>query len=143
MSPIKILLVEDNEGDIVLTVDALRDFSISHEVTVLKDGWEALQYIENRGRYSDRDEPDLILLDINLPKLDGHELLTKVKNNKSKLHIPVVMLTTSSAKTDIMKSYQNHANCYITKPLDVEDYGRVISSIESFWCSIVQLPNRK
>ena len=143
MSPIKILLVEDNEGDIVLTVEALRDFSVSHEVTVLRDGWEALQYIENHGHYSDRDEPDLILLDINLPKLDGHELLTKVKNNKKKLHIPIVMLTTSSAKTDIMKSYQHHANCFITKPLDVEDYGRVLSSIESFWCSVVQLPNKQ
>lgn len=143
MNPIKILLVEDNEGDIVLTVEALRDFSVSHEVMVLKDGWEALQYIENNGRYLNQKEPDLILLDVNLPKLDGHELLSKIKNNRTKMHIPIVMLTTSSAQSDIMKSYQNHANCYITKPLDVEDYSRVLSSIENFWCSVVQLPKKQ
>ncbi|HEU0137115.1 MAG TPA: response regulator [Flavobacterium sp.] len=142
MNPIKILLIEDNEGDIVLTVEALRDFQIPNEVTVIKDGWEALQYLENKGDYTDQPEPDLVLLDVNLPKLDGHELLMKVKNNKTKMHIPIVMLTTSSAQADVLRSYQNHANCFITKPLDVEDYGRVLSSIENFWFSVVQLPKK-
>ncbi|HEX8562928.1 MAG TPA: response regulator [Flavobacterium sp.] len=140
MNPINILLVEDNEGDIVLTVEALKDFKYANNVTVVRDGREALNFIENREEKLK--EPDLILLDVNLPKINGHEVLKKVKNNETKKHIPIVMLTTSSSQTDVLKSYQNHANCYITKPVDVTDFGRVITSIEAFWFSTVQLPKK-
>jgi len=142
MSPINILLVEDNEGDIVLTVDALKDFKYPNIVTVVKDGSEALNYIENSNMALSSAEPDLILLDVNLPKINGHEVLKKIKNNDNKKHIPVVMLTTSSSEKDILASYQNHANCFVTKPVDALDFGRVITSIENFWFSIVQLPKK-
>ncbi len=142
MSPINILLVEDNEGDIVLTVDALKDFKYPNIVTVVKDGTEALKYIERNNNGSDNNEPDLILLDVNLPKVNGHEVLKKIKNNDKKKHIPIVMLTTSSSQKDVLYSYQNHANCFVTKPVDAQDFGRVISSIENFWLTIVQLPKK-
>lgn len=142
MKPITILLIEDNEGDILLTVDALKEFKIPNKVTVVKDGWEAVQFIENSGIYAHKKEPDLILLDINLPKMNGHEVLMNIKNNENKKHIPIVMLTTSSSQIDILKSYQNHANCYITKPADINDFARVMASIENFWLTIVQLPKR-
>ena len=136
------MLVEDNEGDIVLTVDALKDFKYANTVTVVRDGSEALKYIERSGSKAEDEEPDLILLDVNLPKVNGHEILRKVKNNDRKKHIPIVMLTTSSSEADVFKSYQNHANCYITKPVDAQDFGRAITSIEDFWFSIVKLPKR-
>lgn len=142
MKPISILLIEDNEGDIVLTTDALKEFAIPNIVTVIKDGWEGLQYLENNGKYANVAEPDLILLDVNLPKLNGHELLSKIKNNKAKTHIPIVILSTSSSPVDVLQSYQNHANCYITKPMDVDEFNKVIFSIENFWLSVVQLPKK-
>lgn len=142
MKPIHILLVEDNEGDIVLTVEALKDIKFANNVTVVRDGCEALKYIENSDNKPHRHEPDLILLDVNLPKVSGHEVLKKVKNNSNKKHIPIVMLTTSSSENDVIKSYQNHANCYITKPVDVYDFGRVTTSIENFWFSILQVPKK-
>ncbi len=140
MKPVEILLVEDNEGDIILTTEALEEGKINNSISVVKDGWEAVQFLEKKNGYEGAVTPDLILLDINLPKLNGHEVLNHIKSNPDLTHIPVVMLTTSSSEVDVMKSYKNHANCYITKPVDVNNFLDVISKIESFWISIVQLP---
>ncbi len=141
MKPIKILIVEDSEGDILLITEALEEGKVSNDITILKDGWEAVQYLEKKGKYSnEKDLPNLILLDVNLPKLNGHEVLTKIKNNEDLKHIPIVMLTTSSSEVDIYKAYKNHANCYITKPVDVKKFVEVVTTIENFWISIVQIP---
>lgn len=140
MKPVDILLVEDNEGDIILTTEALGEGKIHNKISVVKDGWEAVQYLEKKNGYENVTTPDLVLLDINLPKLNGHEVLHHIKSNPELTHIPVVMLTTSSSETDVMKSYKNHANCYITKPVDVTNFLDVIAKIENFWISIVQLP---
>lgn len=130
---LQILLVEDNEGDILLTLEALKESNIPNSVTVIKDGWEAIRYVENTGKVNP--EPDLILLDVNLPKANGHEVLEKIRDNDKKTHIPVVMFTTSSSEDDIIRSYQNRADCYITKPVDAEDFSRVVKAIEDFWFS--------
>ena len=143
MSPINILLVEDNEGDILLTTEALTEGKIANKVDVVKDGYEAILYLENKGRYADAATPDLILLDVNLPKLNGHEVLEKIKSKDQLKHLPVIMLSTSSSSEDIMASYKNQVNCYITKPVEAEDFLRVISSIEQFWISVVKLPSSK
>ena len=137
---IHILLVEDNEGDIVLTQEALDEGKIKNTVSVVRDGWEAIQYLEKNEGYEDARNPDLILLDINLPKMNGHKVLKHIKSHDDLKHIPVIMLTTSSDDVDIIKSYQNHSNCYITKPVDINRFIEVISTIENFWISIVQLP---
>ncbi len=142
MTPIHILLVEDNEGDILLTTDALKEGKVSNTISVVKDGWEAIQYLEKAGKYSNASSPDFILLDVNLPKINGHEVLNKIKENEKLRHIPVIMLTTSSSEKDIFQSYQNHANCYITKPVEVNEFLKVVASIEDFWISIVQLPRK-
>lgn len=139
---IHILLVEDNEGDIVLTTEALEEGKIKNTFSVVRDGWEAIQYLEKKEGYEDAEEPDLVLLDINLPKMNGHKVLKHIKNNKDLKHIPVIMLTTSSDESDVIKSYENHSNCYITKPVDINRFLEVIASIENFWISIVQLPPR-
>ncbi|RZJ36217.1 MAG: response regulator [Flavobacterium sp.] len=133
MTQIKVLLVEDNEGDILLTVDALKEGKMPKKVTVVKDGWEAIQYIENREPYTEADEPDLILLDVNLPKINGHEVLRQIRTNSDKSHIPVIMLTTSSSQDDIVKSFQNEADLYIAKPVDAGDFANVVQTIEAFW----------
>jgi CheY-like chemotaxis protein len=143
MKPVHILLVEDNEGDILLTTEALSDARIANEVSVVKDGWEAMQFLEKKGEYTRAAVPDLILLDVNLPKMNGHEVLEAIKTNPAIKHIPVIMLTTSSSESDIMKSYQNHVNCYVTKPVHVDDFLSVVTTIEDFWVSIVKLPNFK
>lgn len=137
---IHILLVEDNEGDIVLTKEAFDEGKINNSVSVVRDGWEAIQYLEKKEGYEDVREPDLILLDINLPKINGHKVLKHIKKHNQLKHIPVIMLTTSSDEVDIIKSYKNHSNCYITKPVDINSFIDVISTIEDFWVSIVQLP---
>jgi len=137
---IHILLVEDNEGDIVLTQEALDEGKIKNSVSVVRDGWEAIQYLEKNEGYEDAQEPNLILLDINLPKINGHKVLKHIKGHSDLKHIPVIMLTTSSDEMDIIKSYQNHTNCYITKPVDINRFIEVISTLEDFWISIVQLP---
>jgi len=142
MDPIHILLVEDNEGDIVLTTEALEEGKVANSLSVVKDGWEAIQYLEKNEGYEDAEEPNLVLLDINLPKVNGHEVLKHIKTSDSLKHIPVIMLTTSSDQNDINKSYQNHSNCYITKPVEVNKFIEVISTIENFWISIVQLPSK-
>lgn len=140
MKPIDILLVEDNEGDILLTTEALKDGEIANQIAVVKDGWEAMQYLEKKGKYSEAFTPDLILLDINLPKLNGHEVLKNIRSLNNLKHLPVIILSTSSSEMDVLNSYQNFANFYITKPVEVNDFLKVISSIEYFWASVVQLP---
>ncbi|GAB3520115.1 response regulator [Emticicia fontis] len=140
MEPIHILLVEDNEGDIFLTTEALQESRIANELSTVRDGWEAMQFLEKKGNYISAPTPDLILLDVNLPKMNGHEVLVAVKSNENIKHIPVIMLTTSSSEKDIFQSYKNYVNCYITKPIDVSDFLKVVTSIENFWVSIVTLP---
>lgn len=140
MSEIHILLVEDNEGDIVLTLEALKEAKLKNKISVVRDGEEALQFLYREGKYVNEALPQLVLLDINLPKMDGKEVLNRIKNDPELKKIIVVILTTSSSEKDIMESYNNHANCYITKPVDLEKFIEVIHSIEGFWISIVQLP---
>lgn len=142
MKPIHILLVEDNEGDILLTTEALNEGKIANTVSVVKDGWEAVQFLEKKEKYNAALQPDLILLDVNLPKMNGHEVVKYIKSSDALKHIPVIMLTTSSSSRDVYESYQNHANCFITKPVDVQDFLKIVSSIESFFLSIIQLPNK-
>jgi len=142
MKPIHILLVEDNEGDILLTREAFEDAKIMVKLSVVKDGIEAIDFVSNQGKHVHTDMPDLLLLDVNLPKKNGHEVLQYVKENDAIKHIPVIMLTTSSSEKDINKSYDNYVNCYITKPVEVDDFMKVVSTIENFWISIVKLPVR-
>ena len=136
-----ILLVEDNEGDIVLTVEALKEAKINNNVVVVRDGEEALNYLYRQGPYANAELPDIILLDINLPRVDGKEVLGKIKNDEHLKFIPVVILTTSDSERDIMESYVNHANCYITKPVDFNKFMQVVMMIKSFWITLVKLPN--
>jgi two-component system, chemotaxis family, response regulator Rcp1 len=140
MKEIRILLVEDNEGDIILTIEALREAKIRNDIDVVRDGEEALQYLRKEGTYQNATSPDLVFLDINLPKIDGTEVLSIIKNDEDLRVIPVIMLTTSDAEKDIMQSYYNHANCYITKPVDLDKFIEVIHTIKNFWISIVKLP---
>jgi CheY-like chemotaxis protein len=139
MKNVHILLVEDNEGDILLTVEALEEGRIANVIEVARDGQEAVNKLE--ADLVNNNLPDLILLDINLPKMNGHEVLEKLKKNENFNHIPVIILSTSSSEMDIMKSYNNHANCFITKPVEIDDFVKAIESIEDFWFSIVKLPN--
>jgi CheY-like chemotaxis protein len=141
MKDIHILLVEDNEGDIVLTKEALSDAKIKNKVSVTKDGEEAIRFV-NEGLDDETRLPDLILLDINLPKVDGKEVLHYLKTNPSLKKIPVVMLTTSSSELDVVDSYNNYANCFITKPVDFNKFFEVVRMIEDFWITIVKLPSK-
>ena len=143
MKSIHILLIEDNEGDILLTTEAFEDAKILNTLSIARDGQEAVHFLEKKGSFSDANTPDLILLDVNLPKKNGHEVLQYIKSSKVLKHIPVIMLTTSVSEKDIAKSYENHANCYITKPVEVDDFLNVIASIENFWIKIVQLPSKQ
>ena len=138
--PIEILLIEDNEGDIVLTVEALKTTKIVNNLMVIEDGEKALAYLREEGEYKGRPVPDLILLDLNLPKIDGREILHIIKNDDKIKFIPVVILTTSNSEEDVLKSYLEHANCYITKPLDMEQFIKIVQSIGDFWFNIVKLP---
>lgn len=140
MKQIHILLIEDNEGDILLITEALNEGKILNNITVLKDGWEAIQFLEKNGNYANASAPDLILLDVNLPKMNGHEVLKSIKTNDKIKHIPVIILTTSSSEKDILLAYRNYVNCYITKPVEVNNFLEVVSSIENFWINLVQLP---
>ena len=142
MKEFHILLVEDNEGDIILTKEALSDAQIKNKVTVAKDGEDAIRFV-NAGLQNEPDLlPDLILLDINLPKVDGKEVLHYLKNNPSLRKIPVVMLTTSSSELDVVDSYNNYANCFITKPVDFNKFFDVVRMIEDYWISVVKLPSK-
>ena len=140
MKPIKILLIEDSEGDILLTIEALSDSKIVNEVNVLKDGKEAIEFFASNPPAEEL--PDLILLDINLPMKSGHEVLAYIKNNVSYRHIAVIMLTTSSSEKDILRAYDSYVNCYITKPIDASDFMDAVIKIEDFWISIVTLPGK-
>ena len=138
MNPINILLIEDNEGDILLTIEAFEESKIVNKIIVIKDGKEAINFFETLSRKEDI--PHIVLLDINLPKMSGHEVLMYIKNNEKFMSIPVIMLTTSSSEKDILQSYRNHVNCYITKPIDVSDFMKAITKIEDFWINIVSIP---
>lgn len=143
MKPVQILLVEDNDGDILLIREALEEAKVANRLNVVKDGEKALNYLLKKEEFKDAVRPDLIILDINLPRINGHEVLQKIKSNDTLKLIPVIMLTTSSSEIDVVKSYKNHANCYITKPVDVEDFLEAVLDIEDFWISLVQLPPDK
>ena len=140
MRSIHILLVEDNEGDILLTTEALEESKIVNKLTVLRNGKDAIDFVLKTERYAGTPKPDLILLDINLPLKSGHEVLQAIKSNDTVKDIPVIMLTTSSSDTDIQKSYHNHANCYITKPVEVAEFLDCIIKMNEFWLNIVSLP---
>jgi two-component system, chemotaxis family, response regulator Rcp1 len=138
--PVNILLVEDNPGDVRLTEEALKEGKIWVNLKVASDGMDALQYLRKEKKYANAPRPDIILLDLNLPRMDGRELLALIKADLSLKSIPVVVLTTSKAEEDILRSYELHANCYITKPVDLEQFIQVIRSMEDFWFTIVKLP---
>jgi len=138
MKPIHILLIEDNDGDILLTLEALEEFKIMNKVTVIKDGKKAIDFFETSP--AKESIPDMILLDINLPKKSGSEVLHYIKTSNAYKQIPIIMLTTSSSEADITQSYKNYANCYITKPIDVTDFMKAVAKIEEFWINIVTMP---
>jgi two-component system, chemotaxis family, response regulator Rcp1 len=140
--PIEILLVEDNPGDVRLTREALREGKIHNNLAVVEDGVEALRYLRGEGPHAGAPRPDVILLDLNLPRKDGREVLEEVKADPELRTIPVVVLTSSDAERDVVRAYDLHANCYVTKPVDLEQFINVVKSIESFWFSIVKLPTR-
>ena len=137
---IEILLVEDSPGDVRLTQEALADAKIRNRLSVVNDGLDALAFLQREGKYEGVPRPDLILLDLNMPRMDGRELLAAIKQKDALKAIPVVVLTTSDADADVLKSYELHASCYITKPVDLEQFIRVVAGIEEFWFSIVKLP---
>lgn len=138
--PVEILLVEDNEGDIRLTKEAFRESMVWNHMNVVRDGAEALDFLRREGKYTDAIRPGIILLDLNLPKRSGIEVLEEIKRDDELKHIPVVVLTSSQAEQDILNSYNFHANCFITKPLDLEQFLQVVQSIKDFWLTIVKLP---
>lgn len=138
--PVEILLIEDNPGDVRLTMEALKEAKVINHLTVLKDGVEAMAFLRRQGPYAKAPRPHLILLDLNLPKKDGREVLADIKADNTLKHIPIVVLTTSQDEQDVLKSYNLHANCYITKPVDLEQFIKVVRSIEDFWLGIVVLP---
>jgi len=139
-SAVEILLVEDNPGDVRLTIEALKESKILNNLNVVDDGEEALAYLKREGKYKDSPHPDLIILDLNLPKMDGREVLAEIKEHKDFKRIPIVILTISEAEEDILKTYQLHANCFITKPVDINQFTKVVKSVSNFWFSIVKLP---
>jgi two-component system, chemotaxis family, response regulator Rcp1 len=139
--PVEILLVEDNPGDVRLTIEALKEGKLLNHVSVAEDGVEALSFLHQEGQYIGRPLPDLILLDLNLPKKDGREVLAEIKKDPKLRHIPVVVLTTSVAEHDVLKSYDLHANCYINKPVDLEQFIEIVKSVGDFWFSVVMLPS--
>ena len=141
--PVDILLVEDNEGDVRLTKEVLRDSKVRNNIIVASNGEEALACLRKQGKFSGTIRPDLILLDLNLPVKDGREVLAQIKADPDLKRIPVVILTTSKAEEDILKTYNLHANCYVTKPVDLDQFIKVVKSLEDFWLAIVKLPNHK
>jgi chemotaxis family two-component system response regulator Rcp1 len=141
--PVEILLVEDNPGDVRLTKEALREGKVYNNLHWAKDGVEALEFLRQEGRHANAPRPDIILLDLNLPKKDGREVLGSIKNDDRFKQIPVVILTTSEAEEDVLRSYELHANCYITKPVDLEKFIVVVQSIDKFWLTVVTLPPTK
>ena len=140
MRPIEILLVEDNPGDVRLTIEALKEAKVVNNLYVARDGVEALAFLRREGEHADAPRPDLILLDLNLPRKNGREVLAEIKADEKLRRIPVVILTTSASEQDIIETYNLHANCYVTKPVDLDQFVTVVKSIENFWLSIVRLP---
>ena len=139
-SPIEILLVEDNPGDERLTREALKEGKVYSNLHTVKDGVEAMEYLRKQGKYAAVPRPDIILLDLNLPRKDGREVLEEIKSDDSLKRIPVVVLTTSKAEEDVLRTYNLHANCYVTKPVDLEKFIVVVKSIDVFWLTVVTLP---
>lgn len=140
IKPAEILLVEDNAADIALTKKAIQKSKIANNLSVTRDGEEAIDFLYNKGKFKESPRPDLIILDLNLPKKDGREVLEDIKKDEKLKKIPVVILTTSNAEKDILKTYDLHANCYITKPLDFDQFIAIVKQINDFWFSIVKLP---
>ena len=140
VDPIRILLVEDSPGDVRLTIEALKDGKVRNDLSIVGDGAEALAYLKGEGKYAEAPRPDLILLDLNLPGIDGRELLAIIKQDEKLKRIPIVVLTTSEAEADVLRVYDLNANCYITKPVDLDKFIAVIKAIEDFWLTIVKLP---
>jgi chemotaxis family two-component system response regulator Rcp1 len=140
--PIEILLVEDNAGDVRLTREALRDAHVRNNLAVARDGAEALAMLRKEPLYGEAPRPDLVLLDLNLPKLNGRQVLAEMKSDPDLLRIPVVILTTSKAEEDVLRSYDLHANAYITKPVDFDQFMKVVRSIDEFWLTVVTLPRK-
>jgi len=138
--PVEILLVEDNPGDVGLTRETLKDSKLLNHMSVAENGVEALAFLRREGKYVNATRPDLILLDLNLPKKDGREVLAEIKSDEQLRRIPVVVLTTSSTEQDILRTYDLHANCYITKPVDLDQFIAVVKAIGEFWFAIVKLP---
>jgi two-component system, chemotaxis family, response regulator Rcp1 len=140
--PIEILLVEDNSGDVRLTIEALKEGKVTNNLQIARDGEEAMDLLHRKGKFANAIRPDIIFLDLNLPKKDGREVLTEIKTDESLQYIPVVVLTMSKAEEDILNTYQHHANCYITKPIDMEQFIATMKQVEGFWLTIVKLPPR-
>ena len=139
-TPIEILMVEDNPGDVRLTIEALKETKVRNNLNVVRDGAEALAFLRRQGRYTQAPRPDLILLDLNVPRVDGRQVLAEIKADTDLRRIPVVVLTASQAEEDILKTYDLQANCYVTKPVDLDQFIKVVQSIETFWLTIVRLP---
>jgi CheY-like chemotaxis protein len=140
--PIEILLVEDNPGDVLLTREALAENKVANNLHVARDGQEGWDFLTRTEPFVDAPTPDIILLDLNLPRMDGRQLLERIKSDDHLKTIPVVVLTTSSAEEDVVRSYELHANCYVTKPVDLVKFAKIIESIKDFWFMIVKLPNQ-
>ena len=140
---VEILLVEDNPGDVRLTKEALKEGKVYSNLHTVKDGVEAMEFLRRKGKYKEVPRPDIILLDLNLPKKDGREVLEEIKTDDDLKRIPVVVLTTSKAEEDVLRTYNLHANCYVTKPVDLEQFIVVVKSIDMFWLTVVTLPNGK
>jgi CheY-like chemotaxis protein len=141
--PIEILLVEDSPSDTDLTVEALAAAKVTNRLSIVEDGVQAMEFLHRQGQYAQAPRPDLILLDLNLPRKDGREVLAEIRSDQKLTSIPVVVLTTSQAEQDVLRAYTLHANCYITKPVDFQQFLEVIEAIEGFWLSVVKLPMEK
>ena len=141
--PVEILLVEDNPGDVRLTREALKDAKVLNNLSVVPDGEEAMEFLRQRGKYRAAPRPDIVLLDLNLPRKDGREVLEEIKRDEGLMTIPVVVLTTSKAEEDIIRSYRLHANCDIPKPVDFDRFMEVVRQLENFWLAVVHLPPRE
>ena len=138
--PIEILLVEDSPSDTDLTVEALKEAKVRNHLSIVEDGVQAMEFLRRQGKYADAPRPDLIMLDLNLPRKDGREVLAEIKSDNNLKTIPIVVMTTSRAEQDVLKAYQLNANCYINKPVDFNQFLEVVRSIESFWLYVVTLP---
>lgn len=143
LADINILLVEDNPGDIELTLEAFSEAKLKNPIHVVNDGVEAMAFLRKEGKYSNESTPDLVLLDLNMPRKDGREVLTEIRNDPDLTIIPVIILTTSDNELDILRSYELHANCYIKKPVNFEKFVDVIKQVEGFWLSVVRLPRKR